>query len=372
MPSHFVLCGLLSLSHSPASGARACCWSAFSAAHCGPRSFGAATAPPAQGEQQQRCQERAHQLAENFLEPCFEAPVEVGVDRQVVGQQLRVELFDIGGALLLLPAVDREQAGDQQQRRQQHAQRKAAQAAEAADQAAAGRHARPAERRRALGLFQRERALARRAQPLGDRRAGRSLEPRALVQGLADLVGEFDFVHRRLSRTLKRYAAAAKRCRQCMRRPGAVRFHAALRASHGLGGLRDVQFLPVTQQESLALTRRELGDLFFNYFKNLSPFQPLRRTCLAVGVAGLLQGLQRILVVVLAAPRREAGQQRGPQSSAPSGGGTSRGSRSAGCAGTAAPVPRARGRHSSATGAASRPARCRARPPRRGRRTRPA
>ncbi len=62
-----------------------------------------------------------------------------------------------------------------------------------------------------------------------------------------------------------------------MRRPGAVCFHAALRASHGACRLRNVQFLPVTHEESLALTLRQLGKLLFNYFNNLCPFQPVRR-----------------------------------------------------------------------------------------------
>ena len=39
-----------------------------------------------------------------------------------------------------------------------------------------------------------------------------------------------------------------------MGRPGAVRLHAALRAPHDPGRLADVELLPVTQHEGLALT----------------------------------------------------------------------------------------------------------------------
>ena len=256
----------------------------------------------------------------------------------------RVEFLDVGGALVLLPAVDREQAGDQQRRRQQHAQREAAHAAEAADHAAGRAPLRAPRRTRACACGARARARAPRA---GARRcARRASRPGArLVQGLADLVaGELCISFM----TFRRHAARSReRCGQSMRRPGAVRLHAALRASHGLGGLRDVQFLPVTHEESLALTRRQAAKLLFNDFKNLSPFQLVRRRFLAVGVAGLLQGFQRILVVLLAAPGARRGQQRWSTASAPSGAGTSRGSRSAGCAGTAAAALRRRGRRSS-------------------------
>ncbi len=61
------------------------------------------------------------------------------------------------------------------------------------------------------------------------------------------------------------------------------------------------------------MTRGQARNILFNDFKNLSPFQPLRRSFLLVRVAGLLQSFQRILVIVFAAPRREARQQRHPE-----------------------------------------------------------
>src|SRR4051812_19731087 len=41
-----------------------------------------------------------------LLEPVLEPAVEIRVDRQVVGEQLRVDLLELGGTLVLLPVVD--------------------------------------------------------------------------------------------------------------------------------------------------------------------------------------------------------------------------------------------------------------------------
>src|SRR5260370_31995225 len=78
-------------------------------------------------------------------------------------------------------------------------------------------------------------------------------------------------------RPSQRYAAGFKRGSQSMRRPGAVRLHAALGAAHDFGGLGDIQLLPVTHDESLALTRRQAGNLLLNDFKNLKPFEKSHR-----------------------------------------------------------------------------------------------
>lgn len=59
--------------------------------------------------------------------------------------------------------------------------------------------------------------------------------------------------------------------------PGAVRFHAALRASHGLCGLCDIHFLPVTQHECLTLTQWQAFNGFLNDIKDLLLFQLFRR-----------------------------------------------------------------------------------------------
>src|SRR2546422_3605278 len=98
-----------------------------------------------------------------------------------------------------------------------------------------------------------------------------------------------------------------------MRRPRAMRFHAALRAAHDLGGFGHVQLLPVTHDKSLALTSRQSRELLLNNFKHLSSLQLLRRRFLHVGPVGGLQGFQRILFIVLAAAGRKRGEQRGPQ-----------------------------------------------------------
>src|SRR5712691_6046692 len=114
-------------------------------------------------------------------------------------------------------------------------------------------------------------------------------------------------------RPSQRYAAGFKRGSQSMRRPGAVRLYAALGAAHDLGGLGDIQLLPVTHDESLALTRRQAADLLLNDFKNLRSFEKTRGGLLEMRSAGGLQGFERIVVLVLAASRAERRQQRGPQ-----------------------------------------------------------
>src|SRR5947207_2303204 len=98
-----------------------------------------------------------------------------------------------------------------------------------------------------------------------------------------------------------------------MRRPGAVCLHAALGAAHLAGSLGDVQFLPVTHDESLALTRGQALELLLNDFKNLSLLEIRPWRSEVVRAVGRLESLERILVVVLAAPRREGGEQRRPE-----------------------------------------------------------
>ena len=62
-----------------------------------------------------------------------------------------------------------------------------------------------------------------------------------------------------------------------MRRPGAMRFHAALRASHSSSSVGDVQFIQVTHDESFALTLRKTIELLSNDIKDLRSLQQLRR-----------------------------------------------------------------------------------------------
>src|SRR6266404_6332247 len=97
-----------------------------------------------------------------------------------------------------------------------------------------------------------------------------------------------------------------------MRRPGAVRFHAALRASHDACRLSDVQFLPVTHQESFALTGRQALQLLLNDFKDLSLFELCRGPWGDVRLARLV-GLERILVLVLAPAGTERGKESRPE-----------------------------------------------------------
>src|SRR5690348_3988059 len=82
----------------------------------------------------------------------------------------------------------------------------------------------------------------------------------------------------RLVRTLlERNAARLKGGGQCVRGPGTVRLHTALRAPHGSGRLRNVELLPVTHDERFALTHRQPCDLLFNDFKDLSLLQAASR-----------------------------------------------------------------------------------------------
>src|SRR3989442_6433843 len=125
---------------------------------------------------------------------CFqiilEAAIEVGVDRQVAGQQLGVDLLDLGRALVLVPVVDGAEADQQHADRHEQAQRHAGPAAEVADHVArpyAGRR-QDADR---LGALARERKLAGALQPCGF--AGVETQP--LIQNMADLVAELKFIH---------------------------------------------------------------------------------------------------------------------------------------------------------------------------------
>src|SRR5712664_3307691 len=91
-----------------------------------------------------------------------------------------------------------------------------------------------------------------------------------------------------------------------MRRPRAMRFHAALRAAHNSGGFGHVQLLPVTHDKSLALTSRQPRELLLNNFKHLSSLQLLRRRFLRIGPVGGLQGFKLILFIVFSARRSMA------------------------------------------------------------------
>src|SRR3954469_15400436 len=59
------------------------------------------------------------------FEPVLEASIEISIDGEVVGQELRVELDDFGEALLFLPVVDAGDGNDQRGCRQEDAGGKA-------------------------------------------------------------------------------------------------------------------------------------------------------------------------------------------------------------------------------------------------------
>jgi hypothetical protein len=191
------------------------------------RSFGRGNAAPASAHSRTRSSARIS--CRKPSSASFEAAVEVGVDRQVVGQQLRVEFFDVGRALFLLPAVDREQAGTSSSVGSSTRSEKPPVAAEAdADRAVAPCRAQRAPVPRGLRA---QRALARRAQRSAMRRAARASRRAPSFSAwrilLANLISFMS-----LSGRLKRYARL-RSARQSMCRPGAMRLHAALRASHG-------------------------------------------------------------------------------------------------------------------------------------------
>src|SRR5687767_15410668 len=90
-----------------------------------------------------------------LLQPVLEAAIEVGIDRQLVAEQLGVDLLELGGALVLLPGVDRRHGERERQERREQAQRHAAPAAEAAEQVVG-----PGEACGGLGALALERAQA--------------------------------------------------------------------------------------------------------------------------------------------------------------------------------------------------------------------
>src|SRR6185503_11697388 len=114
-------------------------------------------------------------------------------------------------------------------------------------------------------------------------------------------------------RALQGDAPGPERRGQSMGGPGAMRFHAAFRASHDPRRFGDVHLLPVTHDESLALTRGQARQLLLNDFKHLSLLQARARRLFSIGPVGGLEGFQRVLILVLPAAGRERRKQRGPQ-----------------------------------------------------------
>src|SRR6478736_3194595 len=91
-----------------------------------------------------------------------------------------------------------------------------------------------------------------------------------------------------------------------MRRPRAVRFYAALRATHHFGGLVDVEFFPVTQHEGLALTLRKAADRLLDGGHHLGLLEPVGGRGGHVRMGVDVHGLERRIVhVERTFPRRK-------------------------------------------------------------------
>src|SRR6185295_2239515 len=132
-----------------------------------------------------RAQRAASLLRVALFQPVLEAAIEVGVDRQVVGEELRIDLLELGDALALLPAIDARRAARQDGERERRVERSRGPAAEAAEDVVG-----PCERGHPLRALARERRFARRQKPALD------LGPqRSAVQLVADLFSELLLVH---------------------------------------------------------------------------------------------------------------------------------------------------------------------------------
>jgi hypothetical protein len=75
-----------------------------------------------------------------------------------------------------------------------------------------------------------------------------------------------------------------------------VRLDAALRTAHRSGGFGDIEFFPVTQQESFPLTRRQAADFLFDREQDLRPRDRIRRALRCQRAAEDLQGLENVEV----------------------------------------------------------------------------
>src|SRR5450631_2877266 len=97
-----------------------------------------------------------------------------------------------------------------------------------------------------------------------------------------------------------------------MRRTGAVRLDTAFRATHHLGGLAYVEFLPVTQHESLALTLRKAFHSVLDRGHHLRLLEAVGGGGRDVGMGIDLEGFERIALVIFAS-QAEVGKERGPR-----------------------------------------------------------
>ena len=86
-----------------------------------------------------------------------------------------------------------------------------------------------------------------------------------------------------------------------MHRSRAVRLDAAFGAAHDGGGLGDIEFFPVTQQEGLALTAGQLRHLGLDRLARSAPVKPSRRRFpTAERPAERFQGLEHVEIAVVA------------------------------------------------------------------------
>ena len=91
-----------------------------------------------------------------------------------------------------------------------------------------------------------------------------------------------------------------------------MRFHTALRAPHHGSGFGNVEFFPVTEQERLALTGRQLLDFLLNQIKQLCLLGLGVWTALLGRTGHAFQSFQRVRIVVIAV-WRQRGEQGDPQ-----------------------------------------------------------
>ena len=149
-----------------------------------------------------------------------------------------------------------------------------------------------------------ERALARKAQPLADigrdvlgavRSGGRPRARKARLK--ASRCGAAMVL---CDRSSWLNSLGLQSLRQGMHRPGTVRLDAALRAAHGRGRLGDIEFLPVTQQEGLALTRRQIAPPRPRSLQDLRPRHRVGGAFGAVEPSERLERLQQVEIAVVA------------------------------------------------------------------------
>ncbi len=76
--------------------------------------------------------------------------------------------------------------------------------------------------------------------------------------------------------------------------------HTAFGAAHGRGGLRHIEFFPVTQQKGFTLTRRQAGQSLLDEGDGLALFRLTRGVLCRVRVGSCLQSFEEVEIIVFA------------------------------------------------------------------------